>query len=80
MRSGETNASASRVLGMHRRTGTNIRRAHQHQTPPAARPAASSGRYLELRERLQIADLLRLGFSMRRIGEEAWASPKKIMS
>jgi transposase, IS30 family len=78
MRSGETNASASRVLGMHRRTGTNIRRAHQHQTPPAARPAASAGRYLELRERLQIADLLRLGFSMRRIGEELGRHPSTI--
>jgi hypothetical protein len=32
MRSGETNASACRVLGMSRRSGTTIRRAHQYQT------------------------------------------------
>ena len=55
---------------MHRRTRTKIRRAHQHQTRPPARPSGSSGRYLDLRERLQIADLLRLGFSMRGVAEE----------
>jgi IS30 family transposase len=31
MRSGETNASACRVLGMSRRSGTTIRRAHHYQ-------------------------------------------------
>jgi len=78
MRSGETNVSASRLLGMHRRTGTNIRRAQQHQTRPPTRPAASSGRYLDLRERLQIADLLRLRFSMRGIAEELGRHPSTI--
>lgn len=78
MRSGETNANASRLLGMHRRTGTNIRRAQQHQTRPPARPAVSSGRYLDLRERLQVADLLRLGCSMRRIAEELGRYPSTI--
>ncbi|HEX8510606.1 MAG TPA: IS30 family transposase, partial [Propionibacteriaceae bacterium] len=78
MRSGETNANASRLLGMHRRTGTNIRRAHQHQTRPPARPAVSTGRYLDLRERLQVADLLRLGCSMRRIADELGRHPSTI--
>ena len=78
MRSGETNASASRLLGMHRRTGTNIRRAQQHQTRPPARPSVSAGRYLNLRERLQIADLLRMGFSMRRIADELGRHPSTI--
>ena len=32
MRSGETNTNACRVLGMSRRSGTTIRRAHQYQT------------------------------------------------
>ncbi len=69
MRSGETNVSASRLLGMHRRTGTNIRRAQQHQTRPPARPAVSTGRYLDLRERLQISDLLRL------VALSVWSGP-----
>jgi len=78
MRSGETNAGASKLLGMHRRTGTNIRRARQHQTRPPTRPSQSDGRYLDLRERLQIADLLRLGFSMRGIAEELGRHPSTI--
>jgi transposase, IS30 family len=78
MRSGETNTSATRLLGMSRRSGTNIRRAHRHQTPRSPRLAVSSGRYLDVRERLQIADLLRLGFSMRRIAAELGRHPSTI--
>ena len=78
MRSGETNASASRLLGMHRRPGTNIRRAQQHQTRPPVRPAASAGRYLDLRERLQICDLLGLGFSLRGVANELGRHPSTI--
>ena len=40
--------------------------------------ALSSGRYLSLRERLQIADLLRLGCSLRRIGRELGRHPSTI--
>src|SRR4029453_4619255 len=40
MRSGETNTNACKVLGMSRRSGTTIRRAHHYQTP---RPGAASG-------------------------------------
>jgi hypothetical protein len=61
MRSGETNTSACRVLGMSRRSGTTIRRAHHYQTRVRAPRVVWSGRYLDARERLQIADLLRLG-------------------
>jgi IS30 family transposase len=70
MRSGETNASACRVLGMSRRSGTTIRRAHHYQTRVRAPRVVWSGRYLDIRERLQIADLLRLGCSARRIAAE----------
>ncbi|HEY0695208.1 MAG TPA: helix-turn-helix domain-containing protein [Kribbella sp.] len=40
-----------------------------------ARPVSSSGRYLSLHERLRIADLLRLGCSMRAIAVELGAQP-----
>jgi transposase, IS30 family len=78
MRSGETNTSASRLLGMSRRSGTNIRRAQQHQTHRPAHVGVSSGRCLDLRERVQIADLHRLGFSMRRIAAELGRYPSTI--
>ena len=78
MRSGETNTSACRVLGMSRRTGTTIRRAHHYQTRVRAPRVVWSGRYLDVRERLQIADLLRLGFSLRRIAAELGRHPSTI--
>jgi transposase, IS30 family len=70
MRSGETNASACRVLGMSRRSGTTTR--------ALAPRVVWSGRYLDVRERLQIADLLRLGFSVRRIAAELGRHPSTI--
>lgn len=63
---------------MGRRSGTNIRLKHQHQTHRPARVVVVSGRYLDVRERLQIADLLRLGFSMRRIAGELGRHPSTI--
>jgi lambda repressor-like predicted transcriptional regulator len=78
MRSGETNTSACRVLGMSRRSGTTIRRAHHYQTRVRAPRVVWSGRYLDARERLQIADLLRLGFSLRRIAAELGRHPSTI--
>ena len=78
MRSGETNTSACRVLGMSRRSGTTIRRAHHYQTRVRAPRLVWSGRYLDARERLQIADLLRLGFSVRRIAAELGRHPSTI--
>jgi IS30 family transposase len=78
MRSGETNTSACRVLGMSRRSGTTIRQAHQYQTRARVPGVVWSGRYLDIRERLQIADLLRLGFSVRRIAAELGRHPSTI--
>ena len=73
-----TNTAACKILDVTRRTGVQIRARHRQQTAPPARLAAASGRYLSLRERLQIADLLRLGCSMRRIAAELGRSPSTV--
>lgn len=63
---------------MHRKTGTRIRARHHQQTAPPAPAGAPVGRYLSPRERLQIADLLRLNCSMRAIAAELGRSPSTI--
>jgi transposase len=78
MRSGMTNTAACKILGVSRRTGVLIRARYRRQTAVRARPAPSSGRYLSLHERLRIADLLRLGCSMRAIAAELGRSPSTI--
>ena len=78
MRSGMTNTAACKILGVNRRTGGRIRARYRQQTAAPARPASSSARYLSLRERLQIADLLRLDLSMRQIAAELGRSPSTI--
>lgn len=70
MREGKSNAEACRLLGMHRRTGTALRRANNYQIPSLTPVPAATGRYLQSRERLQIADLLELGHSMRAVARE----------
>ena len=75
MRSGMTNTDACRVLGVNRRTGGLIRRRHLHQSAAKRAEVLSSGRYLSLRERLQIADWLLLRCSMRQIAAELGRSP-----
>ncbi len=76
MRSGLTNTAACKVLGVHRRAGVLIRKRHRHQTAQQAQKNGWSGRYLSLPERLQIADLLRLGCSLRAIAAELGRSPR----
>lgn len=78
MRSGVTNTEASRILGMHRKTGTRIRAGRHQQTAPPPQAGTPIGRYLSPRERLQIADLLRLGCSIRAIAAELGRSPSTI--
>jgi len=78
MRSGLTNTAACKVLGVHRKTGSRIRRLHHQQTAPRTQLPRASGRYLSLRERLQIADLLGLGCSMRAIAVELGRQPSTI--
>ena len=70
MRAGVSNAAASRLLGMHRKSGTRIRKKSHHQTLGPLRPVPDSGRYLSLRERMQIADLERLNYSIRKVAIE----------
>lgn len=60
MREGVSNAQACRLLGMHRRTGTQLRQARNFQIPSIKALPDAFGRYLDGRERLRIADLLRL--------------------
>ncbi|POH71506.1 IS30 family transposase, partial [Cryobacterium zongtaii] len=78
MRDGLSNAEACRLLGMSRRAGTQLRQASNFQIPPLEQRPETSGRYLDARERLQIADLLRLGHSMRRIAAELGRHPSTI--
>ncbi len=78
MRSGLANTAACMILGVNRRTGGRIRARYRQQSAAPARPIAPSGRYLPLRERLQIAGLLRLNYSMCRIAVELGRSPSTI--
>lgn len=77
MRQGLTNTDACTVLGVSRRVGTRIRRNRDHQTAPPVRAATPSGRYLSLRERLQIADLTLMGQSMRQIAAGSDAARRR---
>src|ERR1700712_2348251 len=79
MRSGLSNTAACKLLGVNRRTGTLIRQRHRHQSAtPTMKQQLSTGRYLSLPERLQIADLLSLGLSMRAIAAELGRSPSTV--
>ena len=78
MREGLSNAEACRLLGMHRRTGTGLRQAAHFQIPSLRVRPGSTGRYLDARERLRIADLLRLGNSMRAVAAALGRHPSTI--
>lgn len=69
MRDGVSNVDACRLLGMSRRAGTLIRQQNNFLIPSLI-PPRTTGRYLTVRERMQIADLLRLGCSIRQIGKQ----------
>lgn len=66
--SGSSNAAACRMLGVSRVIGTRLRNHRAEQPRASLKPP--SGRYLCLRERLHMADLLRMGCSLRQIGRE----------
>ena len=78
MREGLSNAEACRLLGMHSASGTQLRQSTDFRIPSLTVPNGATGRYLEARERLQIADLLRLGHSMRSIGAALGRHPSTI--
>ncbi len=73
---GHSNAEACKIMSCHPRTGRNIRR----RGDPAKRPEppTGAGRYLSLLERLQIADLLGHGASLRMIARELGRSASTI--
>lgn len=77
MRQGMTNTAACRLLGVNRRTGGRIRDRHKQQTARLAEQQRDSGRYLSLRERLQIADLLRLVCRCARSPPNSGAAPPR---
>ncbi len=78
MRAGISNTTACKILGMHRKSGTRIRKKSHHQTLGPARPASDAGRYLSLHDRLHIADLERLGCSIRKIAVELGRHPSTV--
>ncbi|WP_146237711.1 helix-turn-helix domain-containing protein [Curtobacterium sp. MCLR17_043] len=79
MRQGMSNTDACKLLGMSRRSGTLIRKRAGYRIPsPTPTAPAAVGRYLELRERLQIADLHRLGLSIRQISVRLGRHPSTI--
>jgi transposase, IS30 family len=77
MREGVSNVDACRLLGMSRRAGTLVRQQNNFLIPSLTAPRTTN-RYLTVRERMQIADLLRLGCSMRQIGIQLGRHPSTI--
>ncbi len=73
---GHSNTEACKIMSLHPRTGRNIRR----RGDPATRPGQTigAGRYITLLERLQIADLLGHGVSLRAIAAELGRSTSTI--
>ncbi len=73
---GHSNTEACEIMNLHPRTGRNIRR----RGDPAKREQQTigAGRYLTLLERLQIADLLGHGVSLRAIAAELARSTSTI--
>jgi len=78
MREGVSNAEACRLLGMSRRTGTLIRTRANFRIPSPPSPSSTPHRYLDLRERMQIADLHRLGLSLRKIAAHLGRHPSTV--
>lgn len=87
---GSSNSEACRVVGVDRRTGTRWRygrtildaagrSVHYPPVTNSQRPSAPlSARYLSLDERIAIADLLRVGVTIRAIAAELGRSPSTI--
>lgn len=78
IREGRGNSEACRLLGMSRRAGNALRQRAQSRLPPETITARGPGRYLELRERVMIADLHRIGFSIRKIAAQLGRAPSTV--
>ncbi|MGC8512698.1 MAG: IS30 family transposase [Acidimicrobiales bacterium] len=76
IRQGSTNTAACEAVGVDRRQGLRWRTAVGGNIP--RRPAAASGRYLSLDERLRIADLAITGVSLSDIAVELGRSKSTI--
>jgi hypothetical protein len=83
---GAGTVEACRTVGINRRTGHRWRRGRTSQAKtgrtarrvPAARPVRSSDRFLSVDERIVIADLPRVGHSLRSNAAELGRSPSTI--
>ncbi|PQP19561.1 IS30 family transposase [Rhodococcus opacus] len=75
---GETNVSASTLVGVTPHTGANIQRAARNRGALPWVPSPTD-RHLSLEERLQIADLEHLGMSIRGIAREIDRAPSTVM-
>jgi len=73
---GHSNAQACQIMLVHPKTGRNIRR--RGDPNQAVEQAIGVGRYLTLAERLQVADLLGHGLSLRAIAAELGRSASTI--
>jgi transposase, IS30 family len=90
MQQGMSNSEACRVVGVHRKTGTRWKLGRTYTNrlgetwvyPPVADPEKlsepPSGRFLTEYERIRIADLVRVGTSVREIGRQLGRSAATI--
>lgn len=78
MRDGLRNTDACRLLGMPTQFGAALRRSAKFRMPSLTPIPEPAGRFLDARERVQIADLLRLKVSLRQIAAELGRQPSTI--
>ena len=86
MKQGLNNSEACREVGIHRKTGQRWRRGRRHRArgreyyyrPITAPPPTMSARFLSEDERIQIADLYRLGRPIRAIARTLGRAPSTI--
>jgi IS30 family transposase len=86
MKQGLTNSEACRRVGIHRSTGQHWRHVRRlrnngreyYYRPVAATPNPVSARFLSEDERVRIADLHRLGWSIRVIAHKTGRDPSTI--
>ncbi|PYY34496.1 helix-turn-helix domain-containing protein [Curtobacterium sp. MCPF17_046] len=79
MRQDSSNTDTCKLLRLTRCSGTRIRQRAGYRIPSLTPTApAAVGHYLEMRERLQIAELRRLGLSIRQISVRLGRYPSTI--
>jgi transposase, IS30 family len=86
MKQGLNNSEACRLVGIHRKTGQRWRHGRRHRArgreyyypPITTAPPTVSARFLSEDERIQVADLNRLGWSKRAIARKLGRDPSTI--